>query len=162
METQTKQTKVQAEAGQQDLRITREFDLPVDLLFKAYTEAEFLTQWMGTRVLALESRKHGHYLFETRTNKGTVAFLARGVIHELIPDEKICRTFEMEGKGFGVQLEMYEFKKLPEDRCKLNIHVVYESVTQRDEVLKLPFTQGINWAHNRLQEVMLQFKNNFS
>ena len=30
-------TKVNAEDGKQDLTITREFDLPLELLFKAYT-----------------------------------------------------------------------------------------------------------------------------
>ena len=43
-----KKTTVTAEEGKQDLTITRTFDLPVDLLFKAYTETELLEQWMGT------------------------------------------------------------------------------------------------------------------
>lgn len=151
METKT---KVHADAGQSDLWISREFDLPVDLLFKAYTEAAFLAQWMGTTVLALDSRKHGSYLLETKGKDGQVAFRASGVFHEFIADEKICRTFEMEGKDFGVQLEVYQFEKLTEERSKLSMHVIYESVGQRDQVLGLPFTQGINWAHNRLQEIM--------
>jgi len=38
---------------------TWEFDLPIELLFKAYTEPEIFEQWMGTKVLKLESKKHG-------------------------------------------------------------------------------------------------------
>lgn len=34
------------------------------------------------------------------------------------------------------------------------MHVVYKSVAIRDQLLKLPFAQGINMAHNRLQEVV--------
>jgi uncharacterized protein YndB with AHSA1/START domain len=147
-------TKVHAEEGQHDLLITRQFDLPVALLFKAYAEAEFLAQWMGTTVLALESRKHGSYLLETKDKDGKVAFRANGVFHNFVPDEKICRTFEMEGSGSGVQLEIYDFEPLTDSTSKLTMHVIYESVAQRDQVLKLPFTQGINWAHNRLQEIM--------
>ena len=37
-------TKVSAEDGKQDLLITREFDLPVALLFKAYVEPEIIEQ----------------------------------------------------------------------------------------------------------------------
>ena len=48
-------TKVQAEEGKQDLHITREFDLPVELLFKAYTDPGIVEQWMGTKVLKMES-----------------------------------------------------------------------------------------------------------
>ncbi len=151
-------TKVNAEDSKQELMITREFDLPVELLFKAYAEPEFLEQWMGTKVLKLESKKHGSYQIETSDPKGNVAFRANGVIHEFLPNKKIIRTFEMENTPFGVQLEIYDFEKLTEDTSKLNMHVIYESGAQRDEVLKLPFAQGINWAHNRLQEILSKLK----
>ena len=151
-------TKVEAEDGKQDLLITREFDLPVGLLFKAYTEAGFLEQWMGTKVLKLESKKHGSYQFETSDGKGNVAFKASGVIHEFSPNQKITKTFEMEGMPFGVQLEVYEFEQLTPDTSKLHMHVIYESAAQRDQVLKLPFAQGINMAHNRMQEILNKLK----
>ena len=151
-------TKVEAEDGKQDLLITREFDLPVALLFKAYTEAGFLEQWMGTKVLKLESKKHGSYQFETSDGKGNVTFKASGVIHEFSPNQKITKTFEMEGMPFGVQLEVYEFEQLTPDTSKLHMHVIYESAAQRDQVLKLPFAQGINMAHNRMQEILNKLK----
>ena len=58
-----KKTQIHAEDGKQELVITREFDLPLELLFKAYEEAEIVEQWMGTKVLKLENRKHGSYQF---------------------------------------------------------------------------------------------------
>jgi uncharacterized protein YndB with AHSA1/START domain len=147
-------TKVHAEDGRQEIFITREFDLPLELLFKAYSDPEMVEQWMGTKVLKLESKKHGSYQMETSDPKGNVAFRANGVIHEFEPDRKIIRTFEMEGTPFGVQLEIYEFESLTENSSKLNMHVIYESVAQRGQVLKLPFAQGINMAHNRLQDIL--------
>ena len=149
-----RKTHVNAEDGKQELMITREFDLPLDLLFKAYVEAEIVEQWMGTRVVKLESKKHGSYQIETSDPKGNLAFRAHGVIHEFIPNRKITRTFEMESSPFGVQLEVYEFEQLTEDTSKLKMHVIYESVAQRDQLLKLPFAQGINMAHNRIQEIL--------
>ncbi|SDT07095.1 Uncharacterized conserved protein YndB, AHSA1/START domain [Mucilaginibacter mallensis] len=151
-------TKVNAEDGKQDLVITREFDLPVELLFKAYAEPEFIEQWMGTKVLKLESKKHGSYQFETSDGKGNVAFKASGVIHEFSPNKKITKTFEMENMPFGVQLEVYEFEQLSAGTSKLSMHVIYESVAQRDQVLKLPFAQGINMAHNRIQDIISKLK----
>ncbi|MEP7074442.1 MAG: SRPBCC domain-containing protein [Acidobacteriota bacterium] len=147
-------TKLHADAAQQDLVITREFDLPLDLLFKAYAEPDIVEQWMGTKVLKHESKKHGAYQFETSDAEGNVVFKANGVIHEFVPDQKITRTFEMENAPYGVQLEFLTFDALKNDASKLTIHVVYESIELRDQMLKLPFAQGINWAHNRLQEVM--------
>jgi uncharacterized protein YndB with AHSA1/START domain len=151
-------TKVNAEDGQQQLVITRKFDLPADLVFKAYSEAELMEQWMGTKVLKLESKKHGSYQIETSDNKGNVAFRANGVIHEFIANEKITRTFEMENTPFGVQLEIYEFEQLTDDTCQLNVQVIFESVTHRDKMLKLPFAQGINMAHNRMQDILSKLK----
>ncbi len=151
-------TKVHAEDGKQDMIITREFDLPLELLFKAHIEPDIVEQWMGTKVLKFESKKHGSYQIETSDHKGNVAFRANGVIHELIPNRKITRTFEMENTPFGVQLEVHEFEKLTDDTSKLNMHVIYESVAQRDEVLKLPFAWGLNMAHNRMQDIMSKLK----
>jgi len=147
-------TKIHAEEGRQEIMITREFDLPLELLFKAHTEPECVEQVMGTKVLKLESRKHGSYQFETKDDKGKVVFQASGVIHEFSLNRKITRTFEMENAAFGVQLEIYEFEKLTDNTSKLRMHVIYESITLRDQLLKLPFAQGLNMAHNRLQEIM--------
>ena len=150
-------TKINAEEGKQELVITREFDLPLELLFKACAEPEIVEQWMGTKVLKLESKKHGSYQFETTDAKGN-KYGFNGVIHEFIPNRKITRTFEMENTPFGVQLEVTEFEKLTEDTSKLTTHTIYESVAQRDQVLQLPFRQGINMAHNRIQEIVNKLK----
>jgi uncharacterized protein YndB with AHSA1/START domain len=152
-------TKVRAEDGKQELTITREFDLPLELLFKAYADPDIVSQWMGTNVLKLENKKHGGYQFETSDGNGNAVFKANGVIHEFTENRKITRTFEMENTPFGVQLELLEFEKLTDNTSKLNMHVIYESVSQRDQVLKLPFEKGINMAHNRLQEIAGKLSN---
>src|SRR4051812_17298344 len=152
-----RKTKIDAEDGKQELVITREFDLPLELLFKAYTEPEIVEQWMGTKVLKLDSKKHGSYQFETIDPKGN-KYRFNGTIHEFSPNRKIVRTFEMENMSFGVQLEFLEFEQLTEFTSKLNMHVIYESVTHRDKMLQLPFAQGINMAHNRLQDIMSKLK----
>jgi len=151
-------TKVNAEEGKHDLVITREFDLPLQLLFRAYSEPEIIEQVMSNpfttaKLLQFEGRKHGGFLQESTDAKGKVVFRANGAIHEFSPNKKIIRTFEMENTPFGVQLEIYEFEALTDNTSKLNMHVIYESVAQRDQVLKLPFAQGLNMAHNRIEEI---------
>ncbi len=153
-----RKTKIHAEDGKQELRITREFDLPLELLFKAYADPAIVEQWMGTKVLKLESKKHGSYQLETTDAQGKAVFQANGVIHEFNLNRKITRTFEMENTPFGVQLEIYEFERLTDATSRLNMHVIYESAAQRDQVLKMPFAQGINMAHNRLQDIMSNLK----
>src|SRR5258708_9523069 len=141
-------TKINAEDGKQELVITRVFDLTLELLFKAHVEPEIVEQWMGTKVLKLESKKHGSWQFETTDAQGNVVFQANGVIHEFVPNRKITRTFEMENAPFDVQLEFLEFEQLTDNTSKLNMHVIYESVAHRDQVLQFPFAQGINMPNN--------------
>lgn len=147
-----RKTKVHAEDGKQELLITREFNLPLNLLFKAYEDPEIVEQWMGTKVLKLENKNHGSYAFETTGPKGNKHGF-NGTIHEFVPNQKITRTFEMEGASFPVQLEFLEFQYRTDHTSQLTIHIIYKSIEIRDQILKLPFAQGLNAAHNRLEEV---------
>ena len=144
-------TNVQAEDGRHDLTITRDFDLPVELLFRAHAEPEIVEEWMGTKVVKFDTQ--GEYGFETSDANGNVLFAARGVIHEFEPNRKITRTFEMANAGLDVQLEFIEFEALAPDTSRLTMHTVFRSGEHRDTLLRMPFAQGLNMAHNRLQEV---------
>lgn len=145
-------TIVHAEDGKQELIISRDFDIPLGLLFTAYIEPELVEQWMNTKVLKLDNSKHGSYLFETTDPKGN-KHLFGGTIHEILPNSRIVRTFEMENTSFPAQLEFLEFSAIGENTSKLIMHVIYKSVEVRNQILQMPFAQGINWAHNRIQEM---------
>lgn len=150
-------TKVHAEDNKQEIVITREFDLPLELLFKAYEDAELFAQWMGTTVIKMENRNHGSYAFQTSHN-GNVVFSANGTIHEFIKEKRITRTFEMENTPFPVQLEYLEFEKITDETSRLSILIVFKSTEFRNMLLQMPFAQGINMAHNRLQEILTTLK----
>lgn len=150
-------TTVTAPANKQEIVITRQFDLPVDLLFDAYTDAEIVAVWMGTKVVQLENKHGGVYRFETTDPMGN-KHVFEGVIHELIPSEKITRTFKMVNTQFEVQLEYLHFSAIDDDTSALNMHIVFQSVEQRDALLKLPFAMGINMAHTRLEAFVKQLK----
>ncbi|MBW3546267.1 MAG: SRPBCC domain-containing protein [Bacteroidetes bacterium] len=152
-----RKTRVKAEDNRQEIVITREFDLPLALLFTAYIEPEIVEQWMGTKVMKLENKRHGSYHFVTTDPKGN-KHCFNGTIHDFVPNEKITRTFEMENTPFPVQLEFLEFEKLTDETSKLTMHIIYKSVADRDNILKLPFAQGINMAHNRLQEIVIKLQ----
>lgn len=151
-----RKTKINAEDARQDLVITREFDLPLDLLFRAYVEPGIVEQWMGTKVVKLESRPHGSWQFETSDPQGNVVLRTNGVIHEFVPEQKITRTFQMENTPFPVQLEFLVFERLTDETSKLTMQIVYKSPADREAMLKLPFAAGINMAHNRLEQVVKQ------
>lgn len=145
-------TKIKAEENTQELFITREFDLPLELLFKAYEDAEIVEQWMNTKVIKLENHKHGSWRFET-SHDGQVVFSANGVILEFILNEKITRTFEMENSPFPVQLEFLTFEEIGNEKSKLTIQQIFKSVEYRNQLLKMPFAKGLSMAHDKLQNI---------
>lgn len=152
-----RKTKVYAADDKQDLVITREFDLPLELLFKAYVEPDIVEQWMGTKVVKLENKNHGSYQFETTDPQGNKHKFS-GVIHEFSANRKITRTFEMENTPFPVQLEFLEFEKLTDETSRLNMQIVFKSAALRDQIMQLPFAQGINMAHSRLEKIVGKLK----
>ncbi len=151
-------TLLHSEDGKQDILITREFDLPIDLLFKAFTEPELFEEWMGTKLINFDMRSQGSYRFETSDPHGNVVFSANGCIHECTLDTRIIRTFEMEGTPFPVQLEYLDFEELTENTSKLTMHIIYKSPEFRNQMLQMPFAFGLNMAHNRMEEVMKKLK----
>ncbi len=150
-------TKVNAETGRQDLRISRAFDLSVEQLFTAYTDPVLIEQWMGTKVLKLENKPHGGFLFETTDPKGNKLRFT-GVLHNILENESIIRTFEFVDMSMGVQLEFLSFQVLDVDRSLLTIHSIYPSVAHRDQALKMPFAFGLSMAHDRLQDILISSK----
>lgn len=150
-------TKIKAEDNKQELFITREFDLPIELLFKAYEDADIVEQWMGTKVVKLENHEHGSWKFETY-HDGQVVFSANGVILEFVPNEKITRTFKMENSPFPVQLEFLTFETIDNDKSKLTIQQIFKSVEYRNQLLEMPFAKGLSMAHDRLQNIVNQLK----
>ena len=155
-------TKTYAEEGKQDLLITRTFNLPVELVFKAHTDPEIIVQWrkmpnVTARIVKFGGKKHGSYQMESTDPQGNVVSSVHGVIHEFIPNRKIIRTFEVENAPFGVQLEIYEFEPLTDSTSKLNMHVIYESGAMRDQVVNMA-PQALSIAHDRMEEIMSKLK----
>ena len=76
-----RKTKVSYQPARHDVVITREFELPLSLLFKAYEDPEILEQWMGSKALKLENKKHGSYQLEKKDDQGNdnVAYTVTGI-----------------------------------------------------------------------------------
>ena len=151
-------TSIKAEPGKQEIFITREFDAPRELVFKAFTDAKLVAQWLGPRDLTMKIEK-----FEPKTggsyryihSMGELSFGFHGVVHEVTFPERIIQTFEFEGlpeKGH-VTLETARFEALPGGRTRFTNQSVFQSVADRDGMLQSGMERGVNDSYERLDEL---------
>lgn len=156
----TRKLTVHAEPGKQEVVITREFDAPRELVFKACTDPELIPQWWGPRYLStevdrLDLRPGGQWRFINRDSEGN-EFGFHGVYHEILAPERIIDTFEFEGlpeKGHVV-LETTRFEALPGGRTRLISQSVFQSVADRDAMLQSGMETGVNDSYERLIELL--------
>src|SRR5512139_2925370 len=121
MSAQTNNTTITAEPGKQELFIIREFDAPRELVFKAHTNPELYTQWLGPRgyemiLETFEPYSGCRYRYIHKDPEGN-EYGFHGVFHE-ISEDLMIQTFEFEGlpeKGH-VSLDSMRLERLPGDR----------------------------------------------
>lgn len=153
-------TRITAEPDKQDLFITREFDAPRDLVFRAYTDPAVYVEWIGPRgytttIDVFEPVSGGKWRWIQADPEGH-AFAFRGVYHEVTAPERIIGTFEFEGwpRSGHVVLEESRFEALPGDRCLVTTHSVYLSVADRDRMVDEGMEVGTREGYERLDDLL--------
>jgi len=158
--TNHNKTNIIAEPGKQEIVITREFDAPRELVFKAFTDPELYIQWLGPRDLTMtletfEPKSGGSWRYIHRDKVGN-EYAFHGVNHEVTAPERIIGTFEFEGlpEPGHVMLETARFEALPGARTRLTVQSVFQSVEDRDGMLQSGMEEGMNDSYARLDELM--------
>lgn len=153
-------TTITAEPGKQEIVITREFDAPRELVFKAFTDPNLIPQWWGPRYLSTEVDKidvkpGGQWRFINRDAEGK-EYGFHGVYHEILAPERIIDTFEFEGlpETGHVTLETVRLEALPGGRTRLISQSVFQSVADRDGMLQSGMEEGANDTYDRLEELL--------
>ncbi len=156
----TKTMKVSAEPGKQEILITREFEAPRELVFKAFTDPTLVPLWWGPRYLSTEVDKMdvkpgGQWRFLNRDANGN-EYGFHGVYHEILAPERVIQTFEFEGlpETGHVTLETMKLEALPGGRTKLSVQSVFQSVADRDGMLQTDMESGATDSYDRLEELL--------
>jgi uncharacterized protein YndB with AHSA1/START domain len=147
--------KITAEPGKQEILIEREFDAPRELLFKTVTDPELIPQWWGPRGTKIEVDKADiRSGGEWRYIHDGVGF--HGVYHEVLAPERVIDTFEWEGlpeKGHVI-LETMKLEELPNNRTKLTVQQVFQTVQDRDGMIASGQKGGMEESYERLDELL--------
>jgi uncharacterized protein YndB with AHSA1/START domain len=157
-------TVITAEPNKQELFISREFEAPRELVFKAYTDENIYAQWLGPNGLdtwfdVFEPVSGGKYKF-TQKDKDGNQYSFHGVTHEVVPNERIIGTFEFDGlpETGHVTLETTRFEALPENRTRVTSQSIFQSVSDRDGMIASGMEHGVVEGYERLDEILESLK----
>jgi uncharacterized protein YndB with AHSA1/START domain len=157
------ESKITAEPGVPQILMTREFDAPRDLLFRAFTEPELLVQWLGPRKYTMtidryEVRDGGTWRYVHTDDAGN-AYGFHGVFHGTPSPENMVQTFEFEGAPGNVQMDTARFE---EQGGKTLVHMnsVFQSVEARDAMYESGMTDGMNEGFERLDDLLAKMAAN--
>jgi uncharacterized protein YndB with AHSA1/START domain len=156
----TNKLNVIAEPNSHSITLTREFDAPRALVFKAHTDAEMVANWWGLRqyrtiVDRMEARKGGMWRFVQTGPDGEFGF--NGVYHDVVADERLVYTFEFEGMPGHVLLETLTFEER-DGKTLLTDVSVFQSIEDRDGMLASGMEAGANESMERLDELLAGLK----
>jgi uncharacterized protein YndB with AHSA1/START domain len=150
-------TQIDAPAGVPFVDITREFDAPLELVRRAWTDPDLIKQWLGPRRFEMvierwEPRAGGTYRYIHRDQAGN-EFGFHGVFHSNDPDNMV-QTFEFEGMPGHVSLDKLALEDIGGGRTRAQIHSVYQSLEDRDGMVQAGMGDGVNEGFERLDELL--------
>jgi uncharacterized protein YndB with AHSA1/START domain len=155
------ETRIVAESGKQEIVISREFDAPKDLVFKACTDPGLVSQWWApegitTTVEEMDAKPGGTWRVTQRDAEGN-KYAFHGVYHEVTP-ERIVDTIEYETMPGHVLLETETIEDLGSGRTKVTDHLVFQSVDDRDGMLQSGMEEEMTGPMERLAGLLQSLK----
>lgn len=150
-------TQIDAPAGVPFIEMTREFDAPRELVYRAYTDPDLLVQWLGPRAYTMtidtfEPRDGGKWRYVHSDADGN-AWAFHGVFHGEQSPDGMLQTFEFEGAPGHVSLEKLTLEER-DGRTIARTHSVYQSIEARNAMVESGMESGVNDGYERLDELL--------
>lgn len=150
--------------SEQEIVVEQILDAPRELVWKASTDPELISQWWGSKSLTtsveeMDVRPGGMWRIVQRDAEGN-EYAFHGVYHEVSPPERIVGTFEFEGMPGHIMLETDTFEDLSGGRTKMTYRMVFQSVEDRDAVLQSgvqgELVEGVDHLAELLEDLKAQ------
>lgn len=140
------------------ITITREFDAPVEAVFRAHKDPDLVKQWLGPngydmKIETYDFSTGGRYRY-IHTNPAGTTFAFNGVFHVVRENEFAIQTFEYEDYPDVVSIEALTFVDLGDGRSRLEIHSTYPSIETRDGMAQSGMEKGVTEGYERLEAIV--------
>lgn len=153
----TNALNLQAPVDTLAMDFTREFDAPVQSLFRAHAEPELVKQWLGPYgmemdVVHWDFGTGGGYRYVHENEQGKFGF--NGVFHRVRDNELIIQTFEFEGAPDMVNIEYLWFEDLGDGRSRLRGRSICPNTQARDTLLSSGMEGGMTESYEKLDVLL--------
>ncbi len=151
-------TRISAPPGQPVIEIVREFDAPVERVFRAHVDPELVQQWLGPRRLTMrmehwDIRRGGSYRYLHVDTDGT-EYGFWGAVHDVRPNELISQTFGFDGAPDDPTFDKATFEDLGDGRTRLHAQSLVDSIEDRDAWLRSGMEVGVNEGYAKLDRML--------
>ena len=149
--------EVTAAPGVPQVLTSREFDAPRELVYRAFTDPELLSQWLGPRRYTMtidryDLRDGGTYRYVHSDEAGN-AFGFHGVFHGDASPDGIVQTFEFEGAPGHVSMDTISFEE-HDGKTTVRTNSLFQSVEARDAMVESGMAGGMREGYERLEELL--------
>ncbi len=156
MSTTTNETQIIVDDKVPMVRVVREFDAPVEKVFRAHVEPELVRQWLGPRDLEMvidhwDCRTGGSYRYVHVRDGEEYGF--HGSFHDVAPN-RIVQTFTFEGFPEQVALETLVLEDLGDGRTRLSCQSLVDDFDARDAFVASGMEEGVREGYERLDELL--------
>lgn len=153
----TNPTTITVPEGQPFIEIVREFDAPIEAVYRAHTDPKFVVEWLGPRGYKMDIERWdlvtgGGYRYVHRD--GDEEYWFNGIVHSASLEKGIVQTFEFEGFPGAVSLEFLTLEDLGNGRTRVTGHSVYPTVENRDGMAQSGMEKGVNEGYEQLDELL--------
>ena len=145
-----------------EIRLTRVFNAPAQLVFEAMTRPEHVRQWWGclgegysVPVCEIDLRVGGKWRFVNRHPKGEAAF--HGEYREINPPSRVVFTEIFEDFPDTVSVVTSELTE-ENGKTRLTATVAYPSIEVRDMVIASGMSRGAGISYDRLEDLVAKLQ----
>jgi uncharacterized protein YndB with AHSA1/START domain len=145
----------------EQILITREFDAPRHLVYRAWTTPELVKRWWSGRqgevtIAEIDLRVGGMWRYVLIANEGfEVGF--HGEYREIVPDERIVSTEVYEGMPEGEALNTITFTE-EDGRTTMSILVQHSCKEHRDAHINSGMEAGMQKSMDLLEQVAVSLR----
>jgi uncharacterized protein YndB with AHSA1/START domain len=159
----TKETIYTKDAANKKLRVIREFDAPLEHVWKAWTESELLDQWWApkpwkTNTKSMDFREGGRWLYYMEGPDGSRHYCS--VDYKSVTPNKsfavqnaFCDENGIRNNDLPVMHWKNTFSKSG-DGSKVEVEITFATEADLDQIVAMGFKEGFAAAHRNLDELL--------